>query len=329
VRKHTGADNESGKEVRWFEESLSLDETSPNIIVGNPERNLNPAPFGLTGSEDAVAYKHPATYSAEKVFGQYIFSLFMIGLSKFLSDSLALGIGGKSRIGDTYTEGILTNSTIDRFAEIFLDYELGTKEEAYVCIVPNLASSKLLPRFTESGLPLDITSGLNVLLKRNRSIALLRGLFDVMEALSEDTRINAIIVAEDAAGKYGTTALHLASSWGREEVANHLMDTSDANMIKRIDQSGRTALHMASRSGHKDIVQLLADKGGADLIKMTDQSGQTALHMALRSGHKRIVQLLADKGGADLIKMTDYEGQTALDLSEKPLFRGLRRGWGR
>ncbi len=59
--------------------------------------------------------------------------------------------------------------------------------------------------------------------------------------------------------KYGETALHEASFWGRSDVVKMLIEAgADVNLVNR---DGETALYLASRWGHSEIVKILKEAG--------------------------------------------------------------------
>ena len=78
-------------------------------------------------------------------------------------------------------------------------------------------------------------------------------------------------------------------------------------------KAGKTALHLAAKSGHLEIIQLLLERG-AD-INTRDRKGKTALHLAAKSGHLDITKLLLERG-ADASIATN-RGLTARDLVRK------------
>jgi ankyrin repeat protein len=58
------------------------------------------------------------------------------------------------------------------------------------------------------------------------------------------------------------------------------------------NQYGRTALHLASTYGHDDIVQLLLDKGAK--TDVLDDNGKTPLCLAVSGGHLRAAEILLE-----------------------------------
>ena len=67
--------------------------------------------------------------------------------------------------------------------------------------------------------------------------------------------------------------------------------------IKAKDEYGHTALHMAASEGRIELAKVLIGNG-AD-INVKDQNGHTALYEATRSGHTEIVNLLKAAGAQE------------------------------
>ncbi len=143
----------------------------------------------------------------------------------------------------------------------------------------------------------------------------------------------------NATGRFGRTALILASIKGDKDIVKILLDKgADVNAK---DNDGDTALIKAYIKGNKDIVKMLLDKGadvniqysfghtilmhesergdkeivkmlldkGAD-VNVKDRWGTNALIRAIIKGYKEIVEILIDKG-AD-VNATSNDGDTAL-----------------
>jgi ankyrin repeat protein len=69
------------------------------------------------------------------------------------------------------------------------------------------------------------------------------------------------------AQKYGQTALHLASSYGRLDIVRLLIQHNTP--VNLANKDGWTALHVASRNGHLDITQLLIEHGASATLGKT------------------------------------------------------------
>ncbi|XP_048832363.1 KN motif and ankyrin repeat domain-containing protein 3 isoform X3 [Brienomyrus brachyistius] len=91
------------------------------------------------------------------------------------------------------------------------------------------------------------------------------------------------------ASQAGQTALMLAVSHGRREMAELLLACSaDVNAQ---DEEGSTALMCASEHGRAEIVSLLLEQPGCD-ISIADNDGSNALSIALEAAHNDIAVLL-------------------------------------
>jgi len=108
----------------------------------------------------------------------------------------------------------------------------------------------------------------------------------------------------------GFTALSLAAYYGREGLAQLLID-NDAE-INTKNNSGRTPLYWAARQGHKGLLQLLISNG-ADLHEK-DNWGYNPITAAANWGHKEIVEILISKD-ADVNSADDYYGRTPLSCA--------------
>ncbi|MFB0554352.1 MAG: ankyrin repeat domain-containing protein [Phycisphaerae bacterium] len=90
----------------------------------------------------------------------------------------------------------------------------------------------------------------------------------------------------------GITALHVAASASRKEVAEFLIvKGADINASVR---NGETPLHWAARAASREVVELLISKG-AD-VNAKDKRGRTPLSLAEQRGHTEIVELLRKHG---------------------------------
>ena len=103
----------------------------------------------------------------------------------------------------------------------------------------------------------------------------------------------------------GNTALHLAATWGHEEVVEILLNASDQILaIKNNDPS--TAAHLAAVSGQLPVLKQIARRK-IDTMLEPGSSGWTPLHFALRNGHIECVEWL-------LANATIRKNLTRIDL---------------
>jgi len=103
----------------------------------------------------------------------------------------------------------------------------------------------------------------------------------------------------------GNTALHFASGFGDESLANLLIQ--QAAFINAQNENGETALHWAVKNGKISNVELLLKSGGA-LIDIKTEFGRTAVDLAIEKGDKII-----------LCKLLDYKEKTegAMDVDKR------------
>ena len=115
-------------------------------------------------------------------------------------------------------------------------------------------------------------------------------------------------------GSSGTTALHLASQRGHEDVVRQLLaDTTSPRSCDVIrgavigEHSGVTALHLAAHNGHAAICRLLLSAAAASNCKtaavnasMTARrrgiGGLTPLHLAVEADHMDVMDVLIEAG---------------------------------
>ena len=124
--------------------------------------------------------------------------------------------------------------------------------------------------------------------------------------ISNNADVNAI-------NPHGTTLLHTAIFFGREDFVRTLLEHNAKLNVKTIsgDYPGETPLHTAASTGKEDIVQLLLSYG-VD-INATDKSGNTPLRRCVDNGHQKLVELLIGMG-ADIAK-SNIHGITPLHIA--------------
>ncbi|MFQ5961722.1 MAG: PrsW family glutamic-type intramembrane protease [Candidatus Methylomirabilales bacterium] len=141
----------------------------------------------------------------------------------------------------------------------------------------------------------------------------------------------------DAQTPSGETALKLASSLGRPDIADKIaarlkdrgphvnVEAPDVAMVQLLLKYGAsvnfkdrrkkmTPLHTAASHGRSDLVQLLI-RQGAD-VNATDGLGQTPLHKAVEEAYTGTVQILLQHG-ADVNVVDRCESDTPLNLAMK------------
>ena len=104
----------------------------------------------------------------------------------------------------------------------------------------------------------------------------------------------------DAKGRYGWTALYLATKYNHVKTVQLLLDNG-ADVNAR-NNNGSTALQRAVDNKHVEIVQLLLSKG-AD-VNAKDNSGRIILNNAVFLGNVKIVKALINAGADIEAKIT-------------------------
>lgn len=96
----------------------------------------------------------------------------------------------------------------------------------------------------------------------------------------------------DVPDQYDQTALHAASTHGRDVIVETLISCG-AN-VNRQNKYGRSALHMACIHGHTDVAKILIDAKATPNIQ--DEKGRTPLHDAALNAYDKVLDLiLADE----------------------------------
>ncbi|KAI1869884.1 uncharacterized protein JN550_005474 [Neoarthrinium moseri] len=110
----------------------------------------------------------------------------------------------------------------------------------------------------------------------------------------------------EATDNWGKTALHVASSQNRVEVAR-LLIYSGAN-LSATDILGQTPLHDAAPKQSAAVARLLLDSGAS--VSAIDNHGTTPLHHATRTQSAAVARLLLDSGAS--VSATTSDGETPL-----------------
>lgn len=112
-----------------------------------------------------------------------------------------------------------------------------------------------------------------------------------------------------AKDEFNNSAVHLAASNGRFEVVNML--TSYAPPEK--NRYGQTPLHLASAAGHLDIVQHLIASSDSNMVTEMDRANLIPLHYAAMKNKVDVFDFLLEQGSS--VSARDITGRNALDIA--------------
>ncbi|CAN0846659.1 Ankyrin repeat-containing protein NPR4 [Linum grandiflorum] len=87
------------------------------------------------------------------------------------------------------------------------------------------------------------------------------------------------------------TALHLAATLGKVDVAKELLEWMDDEDLEIQDGGGSTALHIAAASGHRLLVQPMLERN-SNLVKVVNKRKMIPLREACGKNHKELATLL-------------------------------------
>jgi ankyrin repeat protein len=111
----------------------------------------------------------------------------------------------------------------------------------------------------------------------------------------------------------GFTALHLASFFGKPEIARLLLDAGARVDTYTTNDFANQPLHAAAAGRHIEICRLLL-AAGAD-VNATQHGGFTPLHEAAQHGDVEMVELFVSAGADPTIAVED--GGRPADIAEK------------
>ncbi|MEP6572457.1 MAG: ankyrin repeat domain-containing protein [Gemmatimonadota bacterium] len=111
----------------------------------------------------------------------------------------------------------------------------------------------------------------------------------------------------------GWTALHLASYFGREDVARTLLERGAEVHFSSLNTMRNQPMHAAAAGRHAGIVALILDAGGDPNARQV--GGWTPLHAAAQNGQRELVELLLARG-ADASLLSE-SGMTPFALAEE------------
>ncbi|KAJ0418391.1 hypothetical protein BJY00DRAFT_314953 [Aspergillus carlsbadensis] len=209
---------------------------------------------------------------------------------------------------------IFENERLEEIAAIVEASGLGTRSDAYLCLVPLLEQASKMPSIDvlrdglqaadrqqglfwasdigyESAVSLLLQGGAGVNLSNDEGLlplhlAARKGHTSVLKALLE----NGASVYQLASGR--RTALYMAAEYGFQEAVSYLL--AHGADKGRSYREGLTVLHVAARGGHLEVARLLLE-AGVD-IEQQDVRGGRALTWAISSKSSAVVGLLLAEG---------------------------------
>ncbi|HSL75530.1 MAG TPA: ankyrin repeat domain-containing protein [Candidatus Limnocylindrales bacterium] len=110
----------------------------------------------------------------------------------------------------------------------------------------------------------------------------------------------------------GFTALHLASFFGKPEIARLLVDSGASVDTYTTNDFANQPLHAAAAGRHVEVCRVLL-AAGAD-VNATQHGGYTPLHEAAQHGDVEMVELFLSAGADPTIAVDD--GGTPADLAD-------------
>ena len=295
---------------------------------------------------NCIAYQYPNQRTKSQILGQHLFAIFMYSVAKVLG-----GIRGTTMLrkeASNESRPIIENSVLEEIADCFVKNELGTKEEAYTCIIPSLAAENKLPNLlSNSDERLDEpTCGLDNLLEvypNNKDI--LYGLLG-LALKKRDENVVKTLLAFQTKNDINPTVLQMAAWDGKVDIVEVVLGlpwaderlkgprvspaseiSSQQTSESRKELGGREgkelefqvanknkALNLAAEAGHSKVVQLLLENGAS--VSAGDGNGNSALHLAARNGRYETVLVLLNRG-AEVSAMGTIEGNTPLHLAAR------------
>jgi hypothetical protein len=164
-----------------------------------------------------------------------------------------------------------SNQLVSEVVEAFVDAQLGSREEALLCVLPQV----LFEEARAGRTPLWHAAGNG----QERMVN------DLLHRAGRDIHLP---------DNKGRTPLCQAGSNGHEAVVKCLLKCGvDTNG----DSQRKTPLSEAAANGHLAVVQVLLEEGTTN-PDLKDDKGRTALWRAAASGHEAVVRLLLEEGAS-------------------------------
>ncbi|CBI36637.3 unnamed protein product, partial [Vitis vinifera] len=144
-------------------------------------------------------------------------------------------------------------------------------------------------------------------------------------ALHEAVRYNhskvvKLLIKEDPEFEYGAnfsggTPLYMAAERGSRDLVKIIIESTNRDLTKEVDENGWSPLHCAAYSGYVSIVAQLLDKSDESVVylRVKNYGNKTALHIAATRGRKRTAKLLVSRF-PDCCEQVDINGNNVLHL---------------
>jgi hypothetical protein len=184
----------------------------------------------------------------------------------------------------------LTDDLTSAFTNAFIEAGLGSREEAFLCVMPLIASKE----FQEGRTPLWHAA-------RCADEGFVEYLLDFASFSSSHP------------DNYNRTPLWQAASKGNLEIVEMFLDRDNVR-TDISDSADVTALSEAAANGHEEVVQLLLERGVSN-PNTRDKKGCTALWRAAANGHEGVVRLLLEE---------DVDAEAKDKLGATPLKKAIQ-----
>ncbi|KAI5862621.1 ankyrin repeat-containing domain protein [Durotheca rogersii] len=274
----------------------------------------------------------------EKLCAQDIYLSFITAVAAILRD-----VGGETHIRDPFTEGqmdltnfnwmpefTLLNTNLDKMATAFVDSGLGSRQDAYMCIIPPLSMHSKLPRVSEV-----VQETRNVTAKWRRehkwqlaekflnqatfyykmmesryTVVAQRDLGELYRAALRSGKSDAIQFGFDGVSsmckvlfsweenpniyyRYRWIATQIATEAGLNKFLNRLDVNIKDNWVRDPPFEGTTFME-AVKDGNLEAALLLIDRNGQDVLER-DEGGRDAMSWAAQHNFSELVEALIER----------------------------------
>jgi hypothetical protein len=292
----------------WIQRDVDPDSSLAPPRFGDPDSSLAPPRFDISGAylyfgmhalqaiesrSSTECLWFPSDHSIPVLCAQDIFtSLISCALSRVHRLG---GITELRRQASDENPFIFENERLEEIAAIVESSGLGTRSDAYLCLVPLLEQASKMP-------------SINILRDGLQAADRQQGLYWASD-IGYESAVSLLLqggAAVNLPNDQGLCPLHLAARKGHTDVLRALVRNGAA--VDKLARGRRNALYMAAANGFQGALSYLLESG-ADK-RRTYRGGLTVLHVAARGGHVEAVKLLLD---ADVdIEQQDSRGGRAL-----------------